>query len=261
MPSREHLDYNDIFNDLLKIAAVTPADLEVGEEVLAYQGGGRSIRGPVQAMDPDGVTVRGKRYPFSAIQTADEVEDRARQNRQKEQEAILQAEREAAPHDGRGPGKPLQRPIDFSSSPALPVLRGLSVDVRLYWQDHYDAIAREWAAENGVPVDGCTANKFGEHGGKVPQWGICGRVAVSTPEDLPILNLLVQELSAGGGEPGIIERRIVVNGYAVAAGLAKCRIPGTQLGSSLRYLPSCSATTAQRASWPTATLRQSTTLS
>lgn len=220
----------DVFFDLLKVAetVATEPNVEVGDEVRINRGGGLFVRGPVQQVFPDGVVVRGKKYPLSAVQTADEVESiknhNIRELKDEEREAARLAEADALRGVGRSPSKPSQSPLDFSGS-FLTAISGLKVDVRLYWQDHYDALAQEWARENNVPVSGCPPNKFAERGGTVPQWGICGRVTIGIPDNQTALAIVTRELSAGGTEPQIVDGNIVVNGYRAAAGMAKAGFP------------------------------------
>jgi hypothetical protein len=204
------------------------SNFEVGEEVRISRGGGSYLRGPIQRVLPDGVIVRGQEYPFSAVQTADEVEaikdHNIRELREEEREAARLAEADALRGGGHTPKKPSQSPLDFSGS-FLTAVSGLKVDVRLYWQDHYDALAQEWARENNVPLTGIQPMQFGNRGGTTPQWGICGRVAIAVPANQASLNVILRELSAGGTEPQIVDGNIVVNGYQAAAGMAKAGFP------------------------------------
>jgi hypothetical protein len=208
--------------------ATEVSDLSVGEEVRINRGGGSFLRGPIQEIHPDGVVVRGKKHPFSAVQTVDEVEAVKDRNirglREEEREAARLAEADALRGGGHTPKKPSQSPLDFSGS-FLTAILGLKVDVRLYWQDHYDALAQEWARENNVPLTGIQPMQFGNRGGTTPQWGICGRVAIAVPANQASLNVILRELSAGGTEPQIVDGNIVINGYRAAAGMAKAGFP------------------------------------
>ncbi|MGA2611457.1 MAG: hypothetical protein ABSH01_28760 [Terriglobia bacterium] len=242
MPVREHLDYTGILDDLFQVAsaiksasmdksAIALDDLSVGDEVRAQIRGGSGLRGPIQAIHPETneVTVRGRRFPASSIRTSEDIESVAAQNlrvlKQREQETAEQARRDALTGPGRTPGKPQKAPIDFSGSPVLPILRNLNVDVRLYWQDFYDAFAREWAADHGVPIEGCVANRSGIRGGTEIQWGISGKVTISAPSDPADVRLLMDGLSAEGINPTLVDNEIIAYGYRVAAGLAKVGFP------------------------------------
>jgi len=217
----------------MKIAAGV---FKPGDEVRIRVRPGSTLNGTVLEVSPTEVMVENSRtgkvsiHPIELVTLTEDLEakEKERNDRdaaEREIKAVRDAEQDALQGGGgRTPGKPTKSPIDFSNSPALPILKRLGVDVRLYWQDHYDTLAREWAAENGVPVDGCVANKFGERGGHIPQWGICGRVTVKVPENPVDLNLLIQELSVDT-EPMVVDGKIVVNGYRIAAGLAKVGFP------------------------------------
>jgi len=193
------------------------SSVEVGEEVRISLGNGSYLRGAVQTVDSNGVIVRGRKFPFSSVETADEVADAKEQNIRslREEEQVRAAEMR--------PRKPSGAPLDLSGLATS--INDLKVDVRLYWQDHYDALAQEWARDYGVPVDGCVPNVFGVRGGTVPQWGICGKVTIEIPNDQTEYAKIMRELSEGDSVPQVVDGNIVVNGYRVAAGMAKAGFP------------------------------------
>jgi hypothetical protein len=225
-------NHYDVFADLLKVAGTLASKIEVGDEVRVNLGNGSHLRGLVQAVDGDVVTVRGRKFPISSVETADEIEDIKERNirslREDEQEQARAAEADAM-RGGRGgdrtPRKPSGAPLDLSG--LAPLVSGLKVDIRLYWQDHYDGLAQEWFADHGVPLGNCVANVFGVRGGVVPQWGICGKVTIEpVPNDQALYTKIMRELSQGDSEPQVVGNKIVVNGYRAAGGAAKA-LPGT----------------------------------
>ena|SRR5271156_665741 len=214
---------DDLYTDLLKVAEAleTPRNIEIGEEVRVALGNGSYMRGSVQAVDGDVVTVRGRKFPISSVETADEVADAKERNirslREEEQEQARAAEADAM-RGGGSARKPSGAPVDLSG--LAPLVAGLKVDIRLYWQDHYDALAQEWARDYGVPVGGCSPNIFGSRGGTVPQRGISGKLTIELPNDQALYAKIMHELSQGDAEPQVVDGSIVVNGYRIAAGAA-----------------------------------------
>jgi hypothetical protein len=116
-------------------------------------------------------------------------------------------------------------PVDFSSNPIVSLLKSLRVNNYLYWSDVADTDARDWFALHNIPIGRCHAGSFGRKGGFNPQRQLCGRVTVSGFRNNSDLEKVFSALRADNHRPTIIEGqrviRIRVNGYRIAAGLAK----------------------------------------